>query len=146
MIQFSPNRHFTHGATSCKVNLWNWDLMCALLWGLDLCCIAQSIWTGGLTARFHTNIKDTWSIVCRGVGVGGERQGPIFAPVCSGSQYQVNNTPLSEELLILKTLPWTSPGGRWLRLHASDEGSMGCIPGQGTRSHMLHLRPGAVKC
>ena len=31
----------------------------------------------------------------------------------------------------------------WLRLHASSAGGLGSILGQGTRSHMLQLRPSA---
>ena len=33
----------------------------------------------------------------------------------------------------------------WLRLHASSAGGLGSILGQGTRSHMLQLRPSAAK-
>ena len=33
-----------------------------------------------------------------------------------------------------------SPVVLWLRLHASNAGSLGSIPGQGTRSHKLQLR------
>ena len=33
----------------------------------------------------------------------------------------------------------------WLRLSAPNAGGPGLIPGQGTRSHMLQLRPGAAK-
>ena len=29
---------------------------------------------------------------------------------------------------------------QWLRLHAPNAGSLGLIPGQGTRSHMMQLR------
>ena len=31
---------------------------------------------------------------------------------------------------------------QWLRLHTPGVGVLGSIPGQGTRSHMLQLRPG----
>ena len=34
---------------------------------------------------------------------------------------------------------------QWLRLHDPNAGGPGSIPGQGTRSHMLQLRPGAAK-
>ena len=34
----------------------------------------------------------------------------------------------------------TSLVGQWLRLHAPRAGSLGLIPGQGTRSHMLQIR------
>ena len=34
---------------------------------------------------------------------------------------------------------------QWLRLSASNAGGLGSIPGWGTRSHMLPLRPGAAK-
>ena len=34
---------------------------------------------------------------------------------------------------------------QWLRLHAPNAGPLGSIPGQGTRSHMLQLRPGTAK-
>ena len=34
----------------------------------------------------------------------------------------------------------TSLGVQWLRLHVSNAGGLGSIPGQGTRSHMLQLR------
>ena len=33
----------------------------------------------------------------------------------------------------------------WLRLHASNAGGLGSIPGQGTRSHMPQPRPGVTK-
>ena len=34
---------------------------------------------------------------------------------------------------------------QWLRLSAPNAGGPGSIPGQGTRSHMLQLRPGEAK-
>ena len=34
---------------------------------------------------------------------------------------------------------------QWLRLSAPNAGGPGLIPGQGTGSHMLQLRPGAAK-
>ena len=34
---------------------------------------------------------------------------------------------------------------QWLRLHAPNAGGLGSTPGQGTRSHMLQLRPCADK-
>ena len=34
---------------------------------------------------------------------------------------------------------------QWLRLQAPNEGDPGSFPGQGTRSLMLQLRPGAAK-
>ena len=34
---------------------------------------------------------------------------------------------------------------QWLRLQAPNAGGQGSIPGQGTRSHMLQLRPRAAK-
>ena len=34
---------------------------------------------------------------------------------------------------------------QWLRLHALNAGGPGLIPGQGTRSHMLQLRPSTAK-
>ena len=34
---------------------------------------------------------------------------------------------------------------QWLRLHAPNAGDLGLIPGQGTRSHMLQLRPSTAK-
>ena len=37
------------------------------------------------------------------------------------------------------------PGGRGLSLHASNAGGLDLIPGQGTRSYMLQLKPNAVK-
>ena len=49
----------------------------------------------------------------------------------------------------LKTLPKNKAGTslvvQWLRLHAPNAGGLGSIPGQGTRSHMLQLRPCADK-
>ena len=33
----------------------------------------------------------------------------------------------------------------WLRLSAPSAGGPGLLPGQGTRSHVLQLRPGAAK-
>jgi len=37
------------------------------------------------------------------------------------------------------------PGGRGLSLHAFNAGGLDLIPGQGTRSYMLQLKPNAVK-
>ena len=38
------------------------------------------------------------------------------------------------------------PGGPVAKTpHSSAEGGLGLIPGRGTRSHMLRLRPGAAK-
>ena len=34
---------------------------------------------------------------------------------------------------------------RWLSLCSLNAGALGSIPGEGTRSHMLQLRPSAVK-
>ena len=34
---------------------------------------------------------------------------------------------------------------QWLRLCTPNAGDPGSIPGQGTRSHMLQLRPGTAK-
>ena len=34
---------------------------------------------------------------------------------------------------------------QWLRLHAANGGDLGLIPGQGIRSHVPRLRPGAAK-
>ena len=34
---------------------------------------------------------------------------------------------------------------QWLRLRALNAGGPGLIPGQGTRSHMLQLRPSTAK-
>ena len=34
---------------------------------------------------------------------------------------------------------------QWLRLHTPNAEGSGSIPGQGTRSHMLQLRPGTAK-
>ena len=39
----------------------------------------------------------------------------------------------------------TSLGVQWLRLHALNAGFPGLIPGHGTRSCVLQLRPGAAK-
>ena len=39
----------------------------------------------------------------------------------------------------------TSLAVQWLRLHAPNAGDLGLIPGQGTRSHMLPLRPNTAK-
>ena len=35
---------------------------------------------------------------------------------------------------------FTSLSVQWLRLHSSNEGDLGSIPGEGTRSHMPQLR------
>ena len=40
---------------------------------------------------------------------------------------------------------WTQGLPCPLRFCAPNAGSLGSIPGQGTRSHMLQRRPGAVK-
>ena len=53
--------------------------------------------------------------------------------------------------LCLPGLPSKDPGRgtslvvQWLRLHTLSAGGPGSIPGQGTRSHMLLLRPSAAK-
>ena len=39
----------------------------------------------------------------------------------------------------------TSLVGQWLRVHAPNTEGLGVIPGQGARSHMLQLRPRAVR-
>ena len=44
-----------------------------------------------------------------------------------------------------KRILGTSSVVQWLRLSAPNAGGPGSIPGQGTRSHMLQLRPGAAK-
>ena len=48
-------------------------------------------------------------------------------------------------LSLKQPLLWDFPGGPWLRLRAPSAGSPGLIPGQGTGSHMLQLKPGAAK-
>ena len=58
----------------------------------------------------------------------------------SGSQHRKDAPPANRD----------SPGGaslvvQQLRLRAPNAGSLGSIPGQGTRSQMLPLRPGAAK-
>ena len=40
---------------------------------------------------------------------------------------------------------WTSLVVQWLRLPTPNAGAPGSIPGQGTRSHTLQLRPGTTK-
>ena len=42
-------------------------------------------------------------------------------------------------------IKWTSQAVQWLRLRAPNAGGPGFIPGRGTRSHMLQLRPSAAK-
>ena len=36
-------------------------------------------------------------------------------------------------------------GDQWLKLHASNAGGLGLIPGQGSRSYMMQLRPHSAK-
>ena len=60
------------------------------------------------------------------------------------------NWAIREALSKLKGSPknspiWASMVVQWLRLHAPNAGGLGSVPGQGTRSHMPHLRPSAVK-
>ena len=43
------------------------------------------------------------------------------------------------------TLSGASQVVQGLRLHAPNAGGLGSIPDQGTRSHMLQVRPGAAK-
>ena len=58
----------------------------------------------------------------------------------------VQQNPLSMRILWARILVWeTSLVVQWLRLHAPNAGDPGLIPGQGTRSHMPQLRPGAAK-
>ena len=40
--------------------------------------------------------------------------------------------------------PWTSLVVQWLRLSTLNARGLGLIPGQGTRSRMVQLRPGAA--
>ena len=42
-------------------------------------------------------------------------------------------------------MSWDSPGDPVAKTLCSNAGGPGLIPGQGTRSHMLQLRPGAAK-
>ena len=42
-------------------------------------------------------------------------------------------------------LTWDFPGGPGAKTWIPDTGGQGLIPGQGTRSHMLQLRPDAAK-
>ena len=39
----------------------------------------------------------------------------------------------------------TSLEVQWLRFHSPNAGGLGLVPGRGTRSHMMQLRPGASK-
>ena len=48
--------------------------------------------------------------------------------------------PARVPLLLPKALPGTSLAVQWRRLHTPNAGSLGLIPGQGTRSHMPQLR------
>ena len=43
------------------------------------------------------------------------------------------------------TQPWDFPGGPVGKTLSSQRGSQGLIPGQGTRLHMLQLRPSTAK-
>ena len=47
--------------------------------------------------------------------------------------------------LYLHTQRKTSLVVQWLRLHTPRQGSLGSIPGEGTRSHVPQLRPGTAK-
>ena len=46
---------------------------------------------------------------------------------------------------VMKYCPGTSLVVQWLRLCAPKAGDLGSIPSQGTRSHMLQIRPSVVK-
>ena len=61
---------------------------------------------------------------------------PVFSPVVMYG---------CESRTIEKVSTGTSLLAQWLRLWAPNAGGPGSIPGQGTRSHMLQLRPGAAK-
>ena len=57
---------------------------------------------------------------------------------------------LEEKLWQTQRAYWKAETGtslmvQWLRLWAPNAGGLGLIPGQGTRSHMSHLRPDAAK-
>ena len=53
----------------------------------------------------------------------------------SGAEFpELKNSKFGTSLLV-----------QWLRLHTPNVGSLGSIPGQGTRPHMLQLRPGTAK-
>ena len=58
------------------------------------------------------------------------------------SKYQLDKDGV---VLFKKVSAGTSLLVQWLTLSAPKAGGPGLIPGQGTRSHMLQLRPGAAK-
>ena len=53
-----------------------------------------------------------------------------------------DTTLMAESEEDLKSLLGTSLVVQWLRLRAPNAKDQGLVPGQGTRSHMLQLRPG----
>ena len=62
------------------------------------------------------------------------------------TQYQIKSWKLEEtKIECLRLLERTSLMVQWLRLHIPYAGSLGSIPGLGTRSYMLQLRSSAAK-
>ena len=55
---------------------------------------------------------------------------------------QIFTVPIFRTTKIWK---WDFPGVQWLRLCAPNAGGLGSIPDQGTRPHMLQLRPSTAK-
>ena len=63
-----------------------------------------------------------------------------------GSQKVRHDLATEQHHLPIKTIQFrTSLVVQWLRLCAPNAGGLGSIPGQENRSHMLQLRPAAVK-
>ena len=68
--------------------------------------------------------------------VAGALETPIHypRPYLYSDSIHVKISPLGTSLVI-----------QWLRLQDPNAGGLGSVPGQGTRSHMLQLRPNAAK-
>ena len=52
---------------------------------------------------------------------------------------------VGESIVNIKGISQDFPGGPVVRLRAAIAGGLGSTPGQGTRSHMLQLRPSVAK-
>ena len=68
-----------------------------------------------------------------------------MSPALAGGFFSTGPSGKARVLTLKSRRQGTSLVAQWLRLRAPTTEGLGSIPGQGTRSHMLQLRPGAAK-
>ena len=85
--------------------------------------------------------------VCSTPGLPVQHQLPEFTQThVHGVGHAIHHLILCRPLLLqIKLNSGTSLVVRWLSLCGPNAGGLGSIPGQGTRSHILQLRPSAAK-